>query len=378
MSDTLPPPIWVNTKELLNSMVNDLAAQSRVAVDTESNSLHAFREQVCLLQFSTSNADYLLDPLALHDLDSLAPIFANPNIEKIFHAAEYDLICLRRDFNFTFASLFDTMQAARVLGYPAVGLDRLLGEKFGIKMDKRHQKADWARRPLTKEQIHYARLDTHYLFDLRDVLEGELRENERIEFALEDFHRACQLEDSKQRTNGDSWTRFAGRKDLSLRELTVVAHLCKWRDREAERLNRPPYKVVMDDVFVALAKNPPEKKVDLSAAGLSEKQIHLWGGLIISAVQHGLEAPLVERKQVERKDDAVLRRLEKLKLWRKDTGIRMKVESDIILPKPYLAVLSENPPKDLDELKVLMKDSPSRFDKYGAQILKVLGVKHAN
>jgi ribonuclease D len=158
----------------------------------------------------------------------------------------------------------------------------------------------------------------------------------------------------------------------------VVAHLCKWRDREAERLNRPPYKVVMDDVFVALAKNPPEKKVDLSAAGLSEKQINLWGGVIISAVQHGLEAPLVERKQAERKDDAVLRRLEKLKLWRKDTGMKMKVESDIILPKPYLVVLSENPPRDLDELKVLMKDSPSRFDKYGTQILKVLGVKHAN
>jgi ribonuclease D len=378
MSETMPPPIWVNTTESLNRMIDDLAAQTRVAVDTESNSLHAFREQVCLLQFSSAKEDYLLDPLALKDLGRLAPIFANPNIEKIFHAAEYDLICLRRDFNFTFANLFDTMQAARVLGYPAVGLDRLLGEKFGIKMDKRHQKADWAKRPLTKEQIHYARLDTHYLFDLRDVLEVELREQERLEFALEDFHRACQLEDAKQRSNGDSWTRFAGRKDLSLRELTVIAYLCKWRDREAERLNRPPYKVVMDDVFVSLAKNPPEKKVDLSAAGLSEKQIHLWGGLIISAVQRGLEAPLVERKQAERKDDAVLRRLEKLKVWRKNEGIHMKVESDIILPKPYLAALSENPPKDLSDLKQLMKDSPSRFEKYGIQILKTLGVKHAN
>lgn len=113
------------------------------------------------MQFSTPKADYLLDPLALRDLSLLAPIFANPNIEKVFHAAEYDLICLRRDFKLTFANLFDTMQAARVLGYPAVGLDRLLGEKFNIKMDKRHQKANWAARPLTQDQIHYARLDTH-------------------------------------------------------------------------------------------------------------------------------------------------------------------------------------------------------------------------
>ncbi|MDP1546554.1 MAG: ribonuclease D [Anaerolineales bacterium] len=378
MHDNLSAPIWVNTNQLLQHMVEDLSAQSRVAVDTESNSLHAFREQVCLLQFSSPKADYLVDPLALRDLSLLAPMFANPKIEKIFHAAEYDLICLRRDFGFTFVNLFDTMQAARVLGYPAVGLDRLLGDKFGIKTDKRHQKADWARRPLTKEQIHYARLDTHYLFDLRNSLERELRETERLDFALEDFGRACQLEESKQKLNGESWGRFSGRKDISLRELTVIAQLCKWRDREAERLNRPPYKVVMDDVFVALAKNPPEKKVDLSAAGLSEKQIHLWGGFIIGAVQHGLEVPLVERKQIERRDDAVLRRLEKLKAWRKNAGMQMKVESDIILPKPYLAALSENPPKDLTELGQIMKESPSRFEKFGVQILKTLGVKHAN
>lgn len=378
MSEVLTPPVWVNTIELLKRMVEDIAAQPRVAVDTESNSLHAFREQVCLLQFSTSKADYLVDPLVLKDLSILAPIFSDTNIEKIFHAAGYDLICLRRDFGFAFANLFDTMQAARVLGYPAVGLDKLLGDKFGIQIDKRHQKANWAERPLSKDQIHYARLDTHYLFDLRNTLEQELREKERLDFALEDFRRACMFDETRSRSNGDSWERFAGRKDLSLRELTIVAQLCKWRDKEAERLNRPPYKVVMDDVFVSLAKNPPEKKVDLSAAGLSEKQIRLWGEMILGAVRRGEAGPLVERKQAERKDDAVLKRIEKLKTWRKDAGAELKVESDIILPKPYLTLLSENPPKDLHELTQLMKDSPSRAEKFGVQILKALGVKHAN
>ena len=378
MSEVLPPPVWVNTIEQLSTMAQDLAIQPRIAVDTESNSLHAYRERVCLLQFSSAKSDYIVDPLALRDLSLLSPIFSNPKIEKVFHAAEYDLICLRRDFNFTFANLFDTMHAARVLGYPAVGLDKLLGDKFGIKMDKRHQKADWAERPLTKEQIHYARLDTHYLFNLRDVLEAELKEKERLHFAKEDFERACHLEDAKPRSNGSSWERFSGRKDLSLRELTVVAQLCKWRDREAERLDRPPYKVVMDDVLILLAKNPPEAKVDLSAAGLSEKQIRLWGDMVLSAIRHGSEAPLVERKQTERKDDAVLRRLEKLKVWRKKAGTDMHVESDIILPKPYLALLSERPPTDMEDLKDLMKDAPARYEKFGVQILKTLGVKHAH
>ncbi len=378
MSKILLPPIWVNTKQLLQQMMDDLATQSRVAVDTESNSLHAFREQVCLMQISSTNADYLIDPLELKDLSLLAPIFSDPKIEKIFHAAEYDLLCLRRDFGFSFANLFDTMQAARVLGYPAVGLDRLLGDKFKIQMDKRHQKANWAARPLTKEQIHYARLDTHYLFDLRDALEKELREKQRLEFAKEDFTRACLVDEPKQKGNGESWERFSARKDLSLRELTILSHLCKWRDKEAEKLNRPLYKVIMDDTLIALSKNLAQQKVDLSAAGLSEKQIHLWGDGVLAAIRRGMSAPLVERRQVEAKNDAFLRRMEKLKAWRKNLGMEMGVESDVILPKPYLSALAENPPKDAVELAFIMNESPSRVEKYGAQILKVLGVKNAN
>jgi ribonuclease D len=271
------------------------------------------------------------------------------------------------------------MQAARILGYPAVGLDRLLGDKFKIQMDKRHQKANWAARPLSKEQIHYARLDTHYLFDLRDCLEKELHEKDRLEFAVEDFRRACQFVDEpKQKVNGESWERFSGRKDLSLRELTILAHLCKWRDHEAEKLNRPPYKVIMDDVLVILSKNPPEKRVDLSAAGLSEKQINLWGDSVLAAIHRGTTAPLVARKQVEVKNDAFLRRMEKLKTWRKKVGLELGVESDIILPKPYLSLLAENPPKSEDDLANLMRDTPSRVMRYGAQILRTLGVKNAS
>jgi len=378
MFESLPPPVWVNTKSLLQQLIDDLSAQSRVAVDTESNSLHAFREQVCLMQFSSANADYLVDPLALKDLSAFAPIFSNPKIEKVFHAAEYDVICMRRDFGFAFANLFDTMQAARVLGYPAVGLDKLLGDKFGVRMDKRHQKANWAARPLTKEQIHYARLDTHYLFRLRDVLEKELRESGRLEFAQEDFARVCLAEEQKQKVNGETWERFAGRKDLNLRELTILAQLCKWRDKEAEKLNRPPYKVIMDDVFVLLSKNPPAHKVDLSAVGLSERQIHLWGDAVLAAIRQGESAALVERKQHKVKDDAFLRRLETLKAWRKKIGLELGVESDIILPKQYLAALAENPPKDENELALTMKDASSRMEKYGAQIIKLLGGKNEN
>jgi ribonuclease D len=372
-NQVLPPPVWVDQPNLLKQMITDLAGQTRVAVDTESNSLHAYREQVCLIQFSTRKTDYVVDPLVFDDLSALGPIFSNPKIEKIFHAAEYDLICLRRDFAFDFANLFDTMHAARVLGYPFVGLDNLLAEKFQFELDKRHQKADWAARPLTPAQLDYARLDTHFLFDLRRVLEVELTENDRLQIALEDFARACHVGLPEEKVNGAAWKRFSSRKDISPRELTILSELCVSRDQIAERMNRPVFKVISDTLLIDIARNLPEKDVDLAGLGLSPKQIRLWGDGILEAVKRGTVAPLVEREQTQRPHEAMLRRLQKLKNWRKRVAEELKVESDIVLPKMYLNRLAEQPPKSLRELEAIMRESPTRFKKHGEQIYRLLG-----
>jgi ribonuclease D len=372
-NQVLPPPVWVDKPHTYNRMIADLVTQSRVAVDTESNSLHAYREQVCLIQFSTRRIDYVIDPLALDDLSLLGPIFSNPNIEKIFHAAEYDLICLRRDFDFKFANLFDTMHAARVLGYPFVGLDNLLAEKFQFEIDKRHQKADWAVRPLSPAQLDYARLDTHFLFDLRDVLEAELKAKDRLEIAREDFVRACNVDLPVEKVNGASWKRFSMRKDVSPRELTVLSELCISRDRIAERMNRPVFKVISDGLLLDIARNLPEKDVDLAGLGLSPKQVRLWGDEILEAVKRGTVAPLVEREPARRPNDAMLKRLQKLKNWRKKVAEELRVESDIVLPKAYLNRLAEYPLKGLRDLESIMSGSPTRFKKYGEQIYRLLG-----
>lgn len=371
--EPLTPPVWVNTPQTLARMAEDLASQPRIAVDTESNSLHAYRERVCLIQFSTPKTDYLLDPLALRDLSRLAPIFSNPHIEKIFHAAEYDLICLRRDFGFTFENLFDTMQAARILGYSAVGLDKLLGDKFGIKVDKRHQKADWGARPLKPDQIHYARFDTHYLCALRDIMEKELCEKGRWPLAQEDFRRACEADEPKPKSNGAAWERFAGRRDLSLRELTILGELLVCRDELAAQLDRPPFKVIEDDKLICIARTEASTREQLSDAGMSEKQIRLWGGPILAAVQRGVDLPPVKRKPTHRPNDAVAMRLDKLKNWRKTVGQQMGVESDVILPKSYVQLLAEHAPHTIPELEALMAPLPWRYQQFGGQILKLLG-----
>ena len=166
----LDPPRFIRDAAGLQSLAEDLRGIVRAAVDTESNSLHAYRERVCLIQISIPGLDFLIDPLALSDLAPLKDFFENPGIEKIFHAAEYDLLCLRRDFSLRVRGLYDTHAASRALGSKECGLNALLAREFGITLDKAMQRANWGRRPLPDRMLDYARLDTHYLPALRDRL----------------------------------------------------------------------------------------------------------------------------------------------------------------------------------------------------------------
>jgi ribonuclease D len=166
----LSDPILIVRPAALKRLAGELSAEKVVAVDTESNSLYAYREQVCLIQFSTSTADYLVDSLSLDDLSPLTSFFADSHIEKVFHAAEYDLLCMRRDFGFDFANIFDTMIAADILGRESIGLGALLETEFDVRLEKRYQRANWGQRPLPQHLLSYAQLDTHYLITLRERL----------------------------------------------------------------------------------------------------------------------------------------------------------------------------------------------------------------
>ena len=222
-------------------------------------------------------------------------------------------------------------------------------------------------------QIDYARQDTHYLFALRDLLEQELHEQRRWELAQDDFTLACDVNEPKEKLNGSSWKKFVSRKDVTPRELTILSELCICRDSIAEKMDRPAFKVIPDGMLLDIARNLPEKDVDLAAVGLSPRQIRLWGSDILRATRRGLSAPLVKWEQAKRPSEAVIRRLEKLKAWRKKLAAEINVESDIILPKMYLNRLADNPPKDLKELQAVMGESPTRFDKFGEQIYDLIG-----
>jgi ribonuclease D len=371
MNAQLPPPVWVAKPDALNRLAHTLAVEPRLAVDTESNSLHAFREQVCLIQFSTPSTDYLVDPLELNELSVLAPLFCNPRIEKVFHAAEYDLICLKRDFGITLQNIFDTMQAARILGYKQVGLDAMLAAKLGITLNKRYQKADWGERPLSHEMLNYARLDTHHLLELRDSLQAELQEKGRWELAIEEFGRLSVVNGSSK-AGVPSWQRVKGTQHFTRRQLAILQELCLWRDAQAERMHRPVFKVMDDKRLVAITMAAPKTHADLEALALTSRQIFIFGNDILQAVIRGKKADPLFRPLSDHPDSAVLNRLNLLSGWRKEVGQKMNVESDVILPKGWMHAIADQNPATLQELSILMPQSPWRMATFGKEILSIL------
>ncbi len=362
-------PDLIAAPDALEGLVHELVDQPVIAVDTESNSLHAYRERVCLIQFSTRLRDTVVDPLALDDLSPLAPVFANPAIEKVFHAAEYDLLCLRRDYGFSFANIFDTMQAGRILGRRQAGLDRLLEEKFGVKVSKRLQKADWGVRPLSRDLLLYAAVDTHYLSPLRDLLQGELEGRDLWQLAQEDFRMACDPPEPKPKSGSPAWTRFTLRRDLTSRDLAVLNELVACRDAIAARLDRPPFKVLDDERLVEIARAQPATAAQLAELGLGGRQLEQWGTDILSAVRRGSAAPLIEPARHGHRDGAYLKRLDKLKAWRKKAAAGMDVESDVVLPRSMLLALAEGGEKNVQSI---MRASPWRLEHFGAEISQLL------
>jgi ribonuclease D len=179
-----PPAVYIEHDDDFRQLIEQLTNEPLIAIDTESNSLHAYKERVCLVQLSTRSADYIIDPLRVADLSPLGDLLSNADIEKVFHAAEYDLMCLKRDYGFSIVNLFDTMIAARITGHKAIGLSKLLAEYCGVEGDKSHQRDDWGQRPLSEEGLLYAQMDTHFLPQLRDILTNRLQEMGRLREAL--------------------------------------------------------------------------------------------------------------------------------------------------------------------------------------------------
>lgn len=354
-----------------------LSSVRRVAVDTESNSLYAYTERVCLIQISTDQADFLLDPLGIEDrssLDFLSRIFADPSVEKVFHAAEYDVMVMRRDLDFQFASIFDTMIAARVLGWPNFGLSALLDEHFDLHLNKSQQRANWGERPLTPAMLSYAQVDVHFLLPLRDKIEHELEAAGRLEEANELFAEVCHAAWRGGGFNPEGFWNIPGARSLPPAGVSVLKELYLYREERAQRLDIPVFKVMNDALLVEVATARPGTMEDLRRrTAISQTQIRRCGREIVACVQRGQKAkPPRSTHKPNGIDELTMRRFEALHAWRKEKAAGRGVPSDIVISKDALWELATVAPRSIEQLGAMQSIGPWRRSAYGEEVLNVL------
>ncbi len=370
----LPPYELISSSGEWGRCLEQLREAPRIAVDVESNSLFAYRESVCLVQFSIPGHDYILDPMAGFSIRALGGILANPKVEKVFHASEYDLILFKRIYDWDVVNLFDTMWAARVLGYKNMGLAGFLLEFYGVEQRKRFQKTNWARRPLSDEQLAYAQIDTHYLLRLRDDFAARLEEQGKMQEARELFAEATQVRLPERNFDPDGFWALRGARDLKPRELAVLRELFIMRDNEAKRRDQPPFKVLNNAALIAIAQTTPTSLKALGAVhGVGPRTRDRMGAQILSAIERGKKAPLPKPpKRGRRRDQAVADRFMRLQQWRKEAAETRGVPSDVILSKDDLWAIAENNPGSLDALAAVSSLGPYRLSLHGEAILQQL------
>lgn len=370
----LSPHKLIATQSDWQLCLEKLEAEPRLAIDLEANSMYAYREEVCLIQITIPGQDYIIDPLGVRDLSGLGHIVQNPQIEKVFHAAEYDLMLLKRQFEWQLQNLFDTMWAARILGYQRYGLASMVETVYDIKLDKRYQKSNWCKRPLSPEQLAYAQLDTHHLLQLRDHLEAELIVAGRLEEALETFAEQTHVKLSNNDFDSDDFWSISGAYDLTRQQQAVLKALAIYRNQEARQRNRPLFKIFHDKTLIELAQTSPTNLTALrDVHGMSPGQIRRYGRQILNIIADGLSAPHPSfPKRSQRPPEAAVNRYEKLHTWRKNRASKRGVESDVIISKDALWAIALNNPKNETQLGALEEVGTWRCKTYAQDILNVL------
>jgi len=347
-------PLYVDTGPELAAFITAVRREFRVGVDTEAASFHRYRDRIYLLQVSSPSQTALIDPVAIAqpDLDPVGAMLADPQLEKTFHDADYDLRVLDRDYGFRAARLFDTRIAAQLAGEPAIGLAALLEKYVGVKLDKEHQKADWSIRPLTPPMLAYAAADTRYLLALRDALEQRLTALGRLAWAMEEFK---QLESLRWTgvaagSDDDSYLRLKGAKGLIPRSLAALRLLHRWRDTVAEREDKAPFRIIGNDSLIAVSRALPAARADLGhIKELPGSLARRHGDALLDAVlraraMNDSELPRIERRPRPQKDPGFDARMERVKAVRNRVAAELGLEAGVLCGRTTLeAVVRARP-----------------------------------
>jgi ribonuclease D len=347
--------VYLDTAAAVEQFTTEIAGAREIALDTEGASFHRFVDRIYLLQLSTRERHAVIDPLPIGAPGGLGALMEDPAVEIVFHDADYDLRLLQQDYGWKTRNIFDTRIAAQLLGYTAFGLAALLERFFDVKLDKKHQRADWSMRPLTGDMLDYAAQDTRFLLALRDTMSAELERMGRMEWAKEEF---ALLEGTRwsDEEPGMSFLRLKGARDLSRRELAVLRELVPWRDSVAGTLDRATFRVLGNEQLLDIARTQPVSRDALSKIkGMPRGILEQRGAELVDAVQRALAVPEADLPKFPRaprwdRDPDFDTRVSALKTARDEAAKRLSLDPGVLCSRDRMEAVARRNPATVAEV----------------------------
>jgi ribonuclease D len=370
----------IRSEEGLRDIADALREIRLFAADTEAAGYHRYHDRICLLQLSTRTDTFLVDTLELGSLGPLEPLFASTEYEVILHDADYDLRLLARDYGVRVGGLFDTKIAAQLLGEPAIGLGALVEKYVGTRLDKKHQRADWAQRPLSVSMLEYAAEDTRHLPALRDRLREELERAGRMHWAEEEFSLREDARWEEPAGDQDAYLRLKNTRDLKPREMAALRELYNWREEVARRRDVATFRVVGNEVLIAVARTLPRDGRALHRTqGLPSSIADRYGEELLAAVQRALELPesaLPQRLRGPRRpppDPALEERAERLRRARDAAAESLNLDRGFLMPRHQLEEMARLQPKSAEEMLQVSDMRRWQVEALGDGLLNAMG-----
>ncbi len=350
-----PPFHYLDTAEAVDRFLEQLSGTRAIALDTEGASFHRFVDRIYLLQMSTESHDAVIDPLPIGTPTRLGALLEDRDIEVVLHDADYDLRLLHKDYGWRVTHLFDTRVAAQLLGIRAFGLAALLEQFFGLKLDKKHQRADWSMRPLTADMLDYAAQDTRHLLGLRDRLRTALEHKGRLHWAQEEFQRA---EGTKWDVEAPdtSFLRIKGARDLTRRELARLRELVRWRDGIAAELDRATFRVAGNEVLFDLVRTAPSTRDGLFAVkGFPRGMSDARASEALQAIARGNAVPEADLPRFAKsarwdRDPDFDDRVARLKTVRDVMATELDLDPGVLCSRDRMEAAARRNPKHPDDL----------------------------
>lgn len=366
----------IEHNQQLAELCAGLTSETALALDLEADSMHHYREKVCLLQLSNRRENWLIDPLQVTDLTPLGTLLAQPGLLTVLHGGDYDIRSLHRDFGIVVQQMFDTMVAAQFTGATEFGLAALLREHFSIELDKRFQKADWSKRPLTPEMANYAAHDTAHLLELADQLKTRLGQLGRTAWVAEE----CALLVGNRVTekgNGPLFLNCKGAGKLRPRNLAVLEALLQFRDQQAREVDRPAFKIIPAEALLKIAEIIPASVRDMNGiTGLTPRLLGKYGEQLLESIRQGLAVaetnlPRFPRGKGE-PNPGIKARIARLKQWREGISSRMELASGLLAPNWLLERIAEQQPSTLEQLGTIPGIRHWQVGLWGAEMIETL------